>query len=218
MPLGKAMSRPGTVFVVDESAALRGALCRLLAAAGHRAEPFESAQQYLEVLEQRGSEDPGCLLLDLDLPGIGGLDLQRKLVSWGLSRPVVFLTGDADVQQCVAAMKAGAVDYLTKPVDGTRLIGAVEEALRLDAVEREERTLQNSIRRRLLTLTFRERQVMEQVARGKLNKQIAVQLGIGEKTVKVHRARVMSKMIADSVPELVRFAARVGIANDIALR
>jgi FixJ family two-component response regulator len=211
------MSRAGTVFIVDNSPAVRGALLGVLAAAGYRALPFESAEQFLEFQEQRACEDPGCLLLELGLPGISGLDLQRRLAALGQSRPIVFLTGHGDVQKCVAAMKAGAVDFLTKPIDSARLIGAVEEALRLDAVEREERALQNLIRRRLQSLTYRERQVMEQVARGKLNKQIAVQLGIGEKTVKVHRARVMSKMIAQSVPELVRLAARVGIANDITL-
>jgi FixJ family two-component response regulator len=112
-------------------------------------------------------------------------------------------------------MKAGAVDFLTKPIDSARLIAAVDEAMRRDAAERDEHALRNMIRQRLATLTIRERQVMEQVTRGKLNKQIAVQLGIGEKTVKVHRARVMSKMTVRSVPELVQLAARVGIANEI---
>ena len=211
------MSRAGTVFVVDDAPAVRGGLCRVLGAAGYEVRPFESAESVLEFLDAQDGDSPGCLLLDIWLPGMTGLELQRALADSGRSRPIVFLTGNADLQKGVDAMKAGAVDFLTKPIDGARLIGAVEEALRRDAVEREERALRNLIRRRLATLTFRERQVMEQVTRGKLNKQIAVQLGIGEKTVKVHRARVMSKMIVHSVPELVRLATRVGIADDVAL-
>ncbi len=209
------MNGAGTVFIVDDAREVRSGLSRVLGAAGYQARSFESAERYLEGLEARDCESPGCLLLDICMPGMSGLDLQRALIESGRSRPIVFLTGYGDIEKGVHAMKAGAVDFLTKPIDSARLIAAVEEAMRLDAAEREERALRSLIRKRLATLTMRERQVMEQVTRGKLNKQIAVQLGIGEKTVKVHRARVMSKMIVDSVPELVRLAARVGIANEV---
>ena len=207
----------GTVFIVDDAQAVRSGLARVLGAAGYQVRSFESAERYLEVHEARDCEEPGCLLLDICMPGMSGLDLQRALADSARSRPIVFLTGYGDIQKGVDAMKAGAVDFLTKPIDGARLIAAVDEALRVDAAERDERALRHLIRRRLATLTYRERQVMEQVTRGKLNKQIAVQLGIGEKTVKVHRARVMSKMTVRSVPELVHLAARVGIANEIPL-
>ncbi len=211
------MNRAGTVFIVDDAREVRSGLSRVLGAAGYQVLSFESAERYLEVLDAQDCESPGCLLLDICMPGMGGLDLQRELVESGRSRPIVFLTGYGDIQKGVDAMKAGAVDFLTKPIDSERLMAAVDEAMRLDAAERDERALRNLIRKRLATLTFRERQVLEQVARGKLNKQIALQLGIGEKTVKVHRARVMSKMTVRSVPELVQLAARVGIANEIPL-
>ncbi len=209
------MSRAGTVFIVDDTREVRGGLSRVLGAAGYQVRSFESAECYLEDLDAQDCASAGCLLLDICMPGMSGLDLQRALNGSVCSRPIVFLTGHGDLQQGVDAMKAGAVDFLTKPIDSARLVAAVDEAIRLDAAEREERALRDLIRKRLATLTFRERQVMEQVTRGKLNKQIAVLLGIGEKTVKVHRARVMSKMIVDSVPELVRLAARVGIANEV---
>jgi FixJ family two-component response regulator len=212
-----AMSRAGTVFIVDDAPEVRRGLSRVLGAAGYQVRPFESAECFLEVLDAGDRDSPGCLLLDIFMSGMSGLDLQRALADSGRSRPIVFLTGYGNIEMGVHAMKAGAVDFLTKPIDSVRLIAAVDEAMRLDAAERDERALRNLIRKRLATLTFREREVMEQVTRGKLNKQIAVQLGIGEKTVKVHRARVMSKMTVRSVPELVQLAARVGIANDMPL-
>jgi FixJ family two-component response regulator len=205
----------GTVFIVDDAPEVRRGLSRVLGAAGYQVHWFESAESYLEVHEARNCEELGCLLLDIVLPGMSGLDLQHALADSGRSHPIVFLTGHGNIEMGVHAMKAGAVDFLTKPIDSARLIAAVDEAMRRDAAERDEHALRNMIRQRLATLTIRERQVMEQVTRGKLNKQIAVQLGIGEKTVKVHRARVMSKMTVRSVPELVQLAARVGIANEI---
>jgi FixJ family two-component response regulator len=210
------MNRAATVFIVDDAREVRHGLSRLLGAAGYQVCPCESAEHFLELVEVRDGSIPGCLLLDMRMPGMSGLDLQRSLADSARSLPIVFLTGYGDIQSSVHAMKAGAVDFLTKPVDSERLFAAVEEAIRLDEAERDERALRGIIRQRLSRLTFRERQVLEEVARGKLNKQIAAQLGIGEKTVKVHRARVMSKMIAHSVPELVQLAARVGIANEIA--
>ena len=196
-----------TVFVVDDSREVRVALSRVLSAAGYQVQAFESAERFLE---QQDREIPGCLLLDVRMPGMSGLDVQRTLGGSAGSRPIVFLTGNGDIDTGVHAMKVGAVDFLTKPVDDARLFAAVDEALRVDSAARNERAIRSKIGERLEALTPRERQVMDQVIRGRLNKLIAVDLGIREKTVKVHRARVMSKMNVRSVAELVQLAARVG--------
>ncbi len=203
-----------TVFVVDDAREVRTALSRVLGAAGYEVRAFESAERFLE--DQDG-EVPGCLLLDICMPGMSGLDVQRALAGTKRGRPIVFLTGHGDIQTSVHAMKVGAVDFLTKPIDTTRLFAAVEQALKVDEASRRERGICKAIEQRLETLTPRERQVMEQVISGRLNKQIAAQLGIGEKTVKVHRARVMSKMEVRSVAELVQLAAKVGIASETAM-
>jgi FixJ family two-component response regulator len=203
------------VFVVDDALEVRVALRRLLVSAGYSVRLFESAESYLE---QRDAETPGCLLLDVSMPGFSGLELQRALVDSVFARPIVFLTGRGDVEASVHAMKAGAIDFLTKPIDSVRLFTAVDHALRRDVEERRRRAMQRIIEQRLAVLTPRERQVMEQVVFGRLNKQIAAQLGTGEKTVKVHRARVMIKMGARSVAELVQLAAHVGIAMDPTFR
>jgi len=203
-----------TVFIVDDAREVRMALSRLLAAAGFQVRAFESAERFLR---EQDNEAPGCLVLDVCMPGLSGLDLQRLLVGMSCARPIVFISGGADIQTSVQAMKAGAVDFLTKPIDDGRLVAAVEQALRRDAEQRRDRAIRNMIQQRLSELTRRERQVMEHVIRGRLNKQIAVDLGIGEKTVKVHRARVMPKMGVRSVAELVQLAARVGIAIEPAL-
>ena len=195
-----------TVFVVDDTREVRVALSRVLSAAGYQVRSFESAEQFLE--EQDG-ETPGCLLLDICMPGMSGLDVQRSLAHSIDSRPIVFLTGHGDVQTSVQAMKVGAVDFLTKPIDDARLFAAVDQALELDFAARNQRAIRREIEKRLADLTPRERQVMDQVIRGRLNKQIAADLGIGEKTVKVHRARVMAKMDVRSVAELVQLASRV---------
>jgi FixJ family two-component response regulator len=197
-----------TVFIVDDAREVRTGLSRLLAAAGYRVRAFESAASFLK---EHDAEAPGCLLLDVCMPGLSGLDLQHTLVGSSDARPIVFLTGRGDVQTSVHAMKEGAVDFLTKPVDDTQLFAAVDQALKRDAEQRLERAIRDTIQRRLAMLTPRERQVMAHVIRGRLNKQIAADLGTGEKTVKVHRARVMSKMVARSVAELVQLAARVGV-------
>ena len=197
-----------TVFIVDDAREVRTGLSRLLAAAGYRVRAFESAASFLQ---DHDAEAPGCLLLDVCMPGLSGLDLQHTLVGSPGARPIVFLTGRGDVQTSVHAMKEGAVDFLTKPVDDTQLFAAVDQALKRDAEQRLERAIRDTIQRRLAMLTPRERQVMAHVIRGRLNKQIAADLGTGEKTVKVHRARVMSKMVARSVAELVQLAARVGV-------
>jgi FixJ family two-component response regulator len=203
-----------TVFIVDDAREVRTGLSRLLAAAGYRVRAFESAASFLQ---EHDAEVPGCLLLDVCMPGLSGLELQRTLVGSPGARPIVFLTGRGDIQTSVHAMKEGAVDFLTKPVDDSQLFAAVDQALKRDAEQRLERAIRDTIQRRLAMLTPRERQVMAHVIRGRLNKQIAADLGTGEKTVKVHRARVMSKMVARSVAELVQLAARVGVGIEPAL-
>jgi len=203
-----------TVFIVDDAREVRLGLSRLLAAAGYRVRAFESAACFLQ---EHDVEAPGCLLLDVCMPGLSGLELQHSLVGSPGARPIVFLTGRGDVQTSVHAMKEGAVDFLTKPVDDQELFAAVDQALKRDAEQRLERAIRDTIQRRLAMLTPRERQVMAHVIRGRLNKQIAADLGTGEKTVKVHRARVMSKMVARSVAELVQLAARVGVGVEPAL-
>jgi len=203
-----------TVFIVDDAREVRMGLSRLLAAAGYRVRAFESAACFLQ---EHDAEAPGCLLLDVCMPGLSGIELQRTLVGSPGARPIVFLTGRGDIQTSVHAMKEGAVDFLTKPVDDQQLFAAVDQALKRDAEQRLERAIRDTIQRRLAMLTPRERQVMAHVIRGRLNKQIAADLGTGEKTVKVHRARVMSKMVARSVAELVQLAARVGVGIEPAV-
>lgn len=198
-----------TVFIVDDDREVRAALSRLFAAAGYPVQAFESAGRFLN---EQDADVPGCLLLDVCLPGLSGMELQRALIGSPSARPIVFLTGMGDIQTSVNAMKAGAVDFLTKPIDVERLIGAVDQALQRDAEERLERAIRNTIEQRLKTLTPREREVMMHVIRGRLNKQIAAELNTGEKTVKVHRARVMSKLGVRSVAELVQLTSRAGIA------
>ena len=195
----------GTVFIVDDAREVRMGLSRVLGAAGYPVRSFESAGLFLD---QQDDETPGCLLLDVCMPGLSGLELQRALAGSPNARPIVFLTGKGDIEISVHAMKAGAVDFLTKPIDHERLLAAVEEALRRDAEQRLVRALRSRIQQRLEKLTPRERDVMEGIIRGLLNKQIAAEVGIGEKTVKVHRARVMTKMRARSVAELVQLAAK----------
>lgn len=185
------------VFIVDDDDSLRRALERLLRAEGHTVESFASAQAYLARARYDG---PGCLLLDLAMPGMDGLELQQRLARDAESLPIVFLSGHANVPESVRAMKMGAVDFLTKPVDEAELLGAVRTAL-------ARRNARLHGRARLAALSAREREVMRLVVTGLRNKEIAAQLGITEKTVKVHRARVMEKTGATSLPELVRLAA-----------
>jgi FixJ family two-component response regulator len=198
-----------TVFVVDDAPQVRAALSRLLSAADYHVRSFDSAEQFLE---EHDVHAPGCLLLDYFMPGLSGLELQRALIGSQCARPIVFLTGAGDVQISVNAMKGGAVDFLTKPIDPGLLFAAVEQALHRDTTQRQMGDIRCVIQRRFDTLTARERQVLAEVVRGRLNKQIAADLGTGEKTVKVHRARVMSKMEARSIAQLVQLAGRVGIS------
>jgi FixJ family two-component response regulator len=202
------ISAARTVFVVDGAEETRLGLTRLLCVAGYRVRAFESAERFFG---EHGSEAPGCLLLENCLPGMSGLEAQRLLNRSETTRPIIFLTGHADIQTSVQAMKQGAVDFLTKPIDDACLFAAVDRALQLDLAARQKRTICRNIEGRLGALTPREREVLDGILRGRLNKQIAVKLGIGEKTVKVHRARVMLKMKVRSVSELVQLAIRVGV-------
>jgi len=197
-----------TVFIVDDALEVRNALSRVLAAAGYQVRAFESGERFLE---EQDREAPGCLLLDLCMPGMNGLDVQRLLIGSTRGRSIVFLTGQGDIESSVHAMKAGAVDFLTKPIDNERLFAAVDLALQLDAAARSEGAMRSAIEKRLQTLSRRERQVMELVIRGQINKQIGVALDISEKTVKVHRGHVLSKMRVRSVATLVQLVARAGV-------
>jgi FixJ family two-component response regulator len=210
---GERMDRAqATVFVVVDAQEVRIGLSGPLAAAGYQVRSFESAERFLE---EPDAEIPGCLLLDVYLPGLGGLDLQRALEGSPCARPIVFLTERGDIKTGVQAMKAGAIDFLTTPIDEERLLSALDQACRCDAEQRQERAIRSMIQQRFETLTLRERQVMTHVIRGRLNRQIAVDLGTGEKTIKVHRGRVMSKMRAGSVAELVRIIACAGVQPEL---
>jgi len=199
-----------TVFVVDDDAMLRKALQRLIRSAGYASDTYATAQAFLKG-EKAGS--PRCLILDVQMPGLSGLDLQREMLDRDLFMPVIFLTGHGTVPMSVRAMKSGAEDFLTKPVDEERLFIAIEAALQKDVRERAERARREDIQRRLDALTQREYEVLVLVTTGMLNKQIAAEIGTSEKTVKVHRARVMRKMEAGSLAELVRLAEHAGISS-----
>jgi FixJ family two-component response regulator len=196
------------VFVVDDDASVRGALARLLHSAGYQTETFASAEGFLA---QSRFDAPGCILLDVRMPGLNGLELQEALAAADRQLPIVFITGHGDVPMSVRAMKAGAEDFLPKPFDDEELLKAVAQALNKSQREQNERTEAAEIRGRLSSLTPREREVLCHVVAGQLNKQIAVDLSIAEKTIKVHRARVMEKMGASSIAGLVAMAARIGI-------
>jgi FixJ family two-component response regulator len=194
-----------TVFLVDDDAGVLRALSRLFRVSGFEVRAFQSGAEFLR---QHESDTPGCAVLDLSLNDCTGLELQRAISADSYRRPTVFITGHGDVQASVQAMKGGAVDFLTKPVDDTVLLDAVRAAVERDKALRRERQGQDAAAARMASLTPRERQVLDCVVTGRLNKQIAGDLGIGEKTVKVHRARVMAKMGVRSVADLVRLAQR----------
>jgi FixJ family two-component response regulator len=197
-----------TIFVVDDDPAVRKAVSRLLRACGFNVCAIESAAL---MLEQYVPTVHGCIVLDVAMPGLNGLDFQQELVSRGGSLPIIFLTGHGDIPMSVRAMKQGAADFLTKPVQRSQLIEAVKAAVERDRAAYQERAELAEVRRRLATLTPREHEVLRHVVAGKLNKQTAAELGTVEKTVKVHRARVMQKMNVTSLAELVQIAGRAGV-------
>ena len=200
------MSEPEPiVFVVDDDESIRRALDSLLRSVGLRVETFSSAQEFLQA---RSPDVPGCLVLDVRLPGLSGLDLQRELADADIQTPIIFVTGHGDIPMTVTAMKAGAVEFLTKPFRDQELLDAIRHALERDRQARRIRAELAELRRRSAALTPRESEVFALVVRGLLNKQMAAELGTSEITVKLHRRQVMLKMQADSVADLVRIAER----------
>jgi FixJ family two-component response regulator len=195
--------REPTVLVVDDDPSFRRGLQRLLKAEAFQVELFSSAD---EVLARGPLDGPGCILLDLHLPGINGLDLQAEFVRQGITTPIVFLTGQGDIRSSVTAMRAGAVDFLTKPVPKAALMAALGQAIERDRTRRTAAAQKQKTLDRFGTLTPREKQVLRLVVRGRLNKEIAAELGATESTIKVHRGRVMQKMQVSSVADLVRAA------------
>jgi FixJ family two-component response regulator len=200
------------VFVIDDEPSVRKALARLLRSAGRRVETFASAEQFLN---REHYDGPGCLVLDVYLPGLTGLDLQAALARADYHLPIIFISGRSDIPTSVRAMKAGAADFLLKPFKDRDLIEAVRLSLAKDREARAARHVIQDIQRHVQALTRREREVMSLVVTGKLNKQIGYELGISEKTVKVHRARVMEKLGVGSVADLVRMAEKVGISPSV---
>lgn len=197
---GNAKRQP-IVIIVDDDPTVREALSELILSAGFQMACFASTR---ELLDDDALDSPGCLILDVRMPGASGLDLQHHLVENGNTKPIIFLTGHADIPMTVQAMKAGAVDFLTKPVRDQTLIDAVNAAIAVDAKRRAESAVMERNAERFRTLTPREREVLYEVARGRVNKQIAFDLGISEVTVKLHRGNVMRKMEAASIGELIR--------------
>jgi len=200
---------PTLVHIVDDDASFRSSIGRLLRVCGYEVATYESAEQLLE----RPPDDarPSCILLDVKIPGLSGPELQQRLAELGSTLPIVFLTGHGDVPTTVRAIKAGAEDFLTKPVPKDKLIDAIERAVARSRATRERSDQLTALRTLISTLTPRERQVFEQVARGKMNKQVAHDLGTTERTIKAHRQKVMEKLHAESLAELVLIAERFGI-------
>jgi len=197
-----------TVFVIDDEPSVRKSLGRLLKAAGYRVEAFTSAREFLQ-------RDPnvgvGCLVLDVQMPDLNGLELQRALTETGRHVPIIFITGHGDIPMSVRAMKGGAIDFLSKPFDAKDLLEAIARALATAQLQSTHRAESDDVKRLLAMLTPREHEVMLEVITGKPNKQIAAALGTSEKTVKVHRGRVMHKLSVQSVADLVRLCEKAGI-------
>lgn len=201
-----------TVHVVDDDDSFRVAVARLVKAVGHDVRVYASAGDFL--ISYRNDGGPACLLLDVNMPGPSGLDLQTALAERGIALPVVFISGYGDVPSSVRAMKGGAVDFLAKPVEPESLLRAVAEAIARDAGQRSAADRRRALQAHYDQLTAREREILAHVIGGKLNKQIAADLGVSERTVKWHRAQVLTKMELDSLAELVRAAAELGVAPE----
>ena len=205
------MRQPDAVIaIVDDDPSAREGLESLVRSAGWRAKTFASAQEFLA---RADTEAPNCLILDLQLPGLSGLDLQKRMADLELEIPIVFLTGHGNIPASVQAMKAGAVEFLTKPFDDEELLQAIHEAIERDRRSRQQHAEISELRGRYESLTAREQEVMQQVVSGRLNKQVAAELEITEFTVKVHSGQVMRKMRADSLADLVRMAEKLGIRH-----
>jgi len=199
---------PAVVFVIDDDPSMRGSLEDLVKSVGLQVRAFASPQDFLQT---ELPEVPGCLVLDVRLPGMTGLAFQKELARLGVALPVIFITGHGDIPMSVRAMKAGAVEFLTKPFNHLELLDAIHAAIERDRARRREAVLVAEVQERYATLTERERQIMTLVVVGRANKQIAAELSLSEMTVKVHRGQVMRKMHAGSLPELVRMADRLGV-------
>ena len=195
------------VFIVDDDDSVRKALTRLIKSVDLNAEAFASAHDFLKRESHNG---PACLILDMRMPGLSGLDLQDELVAAGRTLPIIFISGHGSIPISVRAMKAGAVDFIEKPFEDQTLLDAINQSLKKDRQVKLEQAELREIKRRVDSLTPRERQVFAHVVSGKLNKQIAFELGTSERTIKAHRARVMKKMQAKSLAELIRLAEKVG--------
>ncbi len=199
-----------TVFIVDDDASVLKAVARLLRSAEFKTALFSSPQQFLD---EHDPDAAGCLVLDVAMPKLNGFELQQILATRGSELPIIFLTGNGDIPMSVRAMKQGAVDFLTKPVNDSDLISAIQNAIESNRIARQARSKLNELQQRLATLTPRERDVLSHVVAGKKNKQIALELGTVEKTIKVHRAHLMVKLQVRSLAELVKLSERLGIIS-----
>jgi len=204
------MTAPPLVFVIDDDASVRSSLKFLLSTVGLQAETFDSADSFLH---KKRPDVPSCVVLDVRLPGVSGIDFQRELTARNISIPIVFLTGHGDIPMSVRAMKAGAVEFLTKPFRDQDLLDAVRVALDRDRTRREQQTELADIRRRFDSLTSREQEVLSMVMNGMLNKQIAAELGTAESTVKVQRSRAMEKMQAESLAHLIKMMQKLQLLS-----
>jgi FixJ family two-component response regulator len=196
------------VFVIDDDASMRRALSYLLQSAGYKVETHSSAEEFLR---REHYDGVGCIILDVRMPGLSGMDLQEKLMGSDYTMPIIFLTGHGELSMGVEAMKKGAIDFLTKPCDDEQLLGAVHSAIEKDKQARGSYKEKQEVRGRIELLTPRENEILRYVISGMLNKQIALKLGIAEQTVKIHRGRIMEKLCAESVADLVRLTGKAGI-------
>jgi FixJ family two-component response regulator len=211
-PLAPRPLPPGIVYVLDDEPEMVKALTRLLRAKRFEVRGFTSVRAFLEACRP---EDTACLVLDVAMPELDGLELQRRLTHQGILIPIIFLTGHGDIPTSVRAIKAGATDFLTKPVDATALVRSVRAALQWAETRRQTVAEAEALATRLASLTPREREVMEHVVAGRLNKQIAADLGTGEQNIKLHRSHIMRKMGVESLADLVRAAERLGVGRSV---